>query len=164
MTDKELRKLGRTELLEMLLRQTKEVERLQELLDEANAKLESKELIMDEVGSIAEASLEVHGIFASAQKAADLYLENVRRMTEKQECDLERAEQESKEKVEKMTREAEIYCKNLEDATQLKCEKMKKEAEIEAKIYWNEVSVKMNEYLKQHEELKKLFSTVNFKE
>lgn len=33
-----------------------------------------------EAGSIAEASLRLHGIFESAQKAADLYLENIERL------------------------------------------------------------------------------------
>ena len=36
MTDKELRKLSRAELLEMLLIQTKEVERLSKELEQAN--------------------------------------------------------------------------------------------------------------------------------
>lgn len=75
MTDKELRKLSRVELLEMLLEQSKEVARLQEELNKANEQLKSREILIDEAGSIAEAALQVNGIFDVAQEAADQYLE-----------------------------------------------------------------------------------------
>ena len=79
MTDKELKKLNRTKLLQMLL----EVERENETLRARNAELEEKmsrrELQIASAGSIAEASLKLSGIFEAAQKAADQYLYNVRR-------------------------------------------------------------------------------------
>ena len=79
MTDKELKKLNRTKLLQMLL----EVERENETLRARNAELEQqmsrRELQIASAGSIAEASLKLSGIFEAAQKAADQYLYNVRR-------------------------------------------------------------------------------------
>ncbi len=76
---KELKKLSRADLLEMLIEQSKEVERLRYELDKANAALKDRRIVMENVGSIAEASLKLSGIFESAQQAADLYLENVKR-------------------------------------------------------------------------------------
>ncbi|MEE1057695.1 MAG: DNA repair protein [Acutalibacteraceae bacterium] len=78
MTDKELRKLSRAELLEMLIIQTKEVERLGKELEEANHKLEDRRILLEKAGSIAEASLMLNDVFEAAQRAADQYLDNIR--------------------------------------------------------------------------------------
>lgn len=81
MTQKELKKLNRSELLQMLLIRTEEAEKLRAELEEAKAKLASREIQIEESGSIAEASLKLSGIFEAAQKAADQYLDNIRRVT-----------------------------------------------------------------------------------
>ena len=83
MTEKKLKKLNRQELLEILLMQSKKIDRLQAQLHEAQEKLEAKELSLSKAGSIAEASLALSGVFEDAQKAADQYLENIRLMQEK---------------------------------------------------------------------------------
>lgn len=82
MTDKELRKLSRSELLEMLLIQSKEVERLKNELEEANRKLEDRRIILKESGSIAEAALKLNDIFEVAQRVADQYLESIKSLGE----------------------------------------------------------------------------------
>lgn len=78
MTDKELRKLKRIEILELLLEQSRENERLKAEIAAVNKKLEDKEIAIKESGSIAEAALKLNGIFEAAQKAADQYLENLK--------------------------------------------------------------------------------------
>ena len=80
MTNKELKRLTRAELLEMLLIQSREKQRLEEELGEARKALEKRELMVAEAGSIAEASLRLNQVFEAAQKAADQYLENVKRV------------------------------------------------------------------------------------
>ena len=77
MTDKELRRLNRRELLEMLIEQGKKIDQLQAQLDEANEKLESRRIQLASAGSIAEAALKLNHIFEDAQAAADQYLENL---------------------------------------------------------------------------------------
>ena len=79
MTDKELQKLSRTELLELLLAQTKELEKANSELETLRQQLHKREINLNQAGNIAEAALRLNGIFESAQAAADLYLENVRR-------------------------------------------------------------------------------------
>lgn len=81
MTDKELHRLRRDELLEILLGQQKEIDRLTAALAEAEKKLEDREIKIMNAGSIAEASLALTEVFAQAQRAADLYIENIRRRT-----------------------------------------------------------------------------------
>ncbi len=82
MTDKELKKLTRAELLEMLLIQSREKQQLEKELEEAKKNLEAREILIAESGSIAEAALKLNGVFEAAQKAADQYLENVKRAAE----------------------------------------------------------------------------------
>ncbi len=82
MTNRELKKLTRAELLEMLLVQSREKQHLVEELQEVKQNLEKKEIMIAETGSIAEASLRLNRVFEAAQKAADQYLENVKRMAE----------------------------------------------------------------------------------
>lgn len=76
---KNLSKLKRAELLEIILAQSEEIERLRAELAQKNAELESKRIAIAESGSIAEASLKLTRVFEEAQKAADLYVANVRR-------------------------------------------------------------------------------------
>lgn len=83
MTEKELKKLSRAELLELLVYQTKKVEDLQDELDEANRRLANRRIMLRNAGSIAEAALEINEVFQAAQAAADQYLENVKRNTAK---------------------------------------------------------------------------------
>ncbi len=78
MTDRELKKLSRAGLLEVLLAQSKEIDRLKNEIEELNEKLEDRELVMCCSGSIAEASLKINGVFEAAQKAADQYVKSVR--------------------------------------------------------------------------------------
>lgn len=78
MTDKELRRLSRMELIQLLLEQAKELERVQRELEEARGELESREITLSKVGSIAEASLELNHVMEAAQQAADQYMENIK--------------------------------------------------------------------------------------
>jgi len=136
MTEKELKKLSRTDLLEMLIEQSKEIERLQKIIKKNEEELQNKKLMLNEAGSIAEASLKVNQVFENAQKAADQYLANV--------CELKE-------------RQSEI-CAQMEKETQKKCNDMLAKAERASKAYWNEVSNKLDEFMAQHEGLKELLS------
>lgn len=82
MTEKELRKLNRYELLEMLLAQGKKVERLERELAEANEKLNERQRIVASSGTMAEAALRLNGVFEAADRAAEEYLDNARREAE----------------------------------------------------------------------------------
>lgn len=75
MTDKELRKLNRYQLLELLIVQTDRANKLKAKLDAAEQQLRDREIRMESCGSIAEAALQLGGVFEAAQKAADLYID-----------------------------------------------------------------------------------------
>ena len=93
MTDKELRRLSRRELLQMLLEQTSEVERLQAELDKTRAELNDRAIMLESCGNIAEASLKFNHVFEAAQQAAEQYLANVRRINTGQQTQEEAQEQ-----------------------------------------------------------------------
>ncbi len=78
MTEKELRRLNRYELLEMLLAQGKKVERLERELAEANEKLNKRQQILASSGTMAEAALRLNRVFEAADNAADEYINNVK--------------------------------------------------------------------------------------
>lgn len=84
MTDKDLKKLSRKQLLELLLTQTERADQLEQELAILRAKLEDRTVGMSESGSIAEAALRLNGVFEAAQAAADQYLENIKRLHDEQ--------------------------------------------------------------------------------
>lgn len=163
MTDKELKKLSRMELLEMLLLQTQEVERLQAEMERMHAEheqiqaelkqlqeqLQHRELEFSQAGSIAEAALQLSGIFESAQKAADLYLGNLHKLESKT---LER-------------------CKRIEAQCQEWCRKYVHQAELDSKQFWLQIQddiydpyVEHERWIKIHSALTgKVYKKLNFK-
>lgn len=82
MTEKDLRKLNRYQLLEMLIMQTERADKLQSKLEEAEKQLIDRGLKMTSLGSIAEASLQLGGVFQAAQTAADLYIDEAKKRAE----------------------------------------------------------------------------------
>ena len=77
MTDKELRRLSRKDLLELLIAQGRELDTLKAELEDARAALHDRQIRIDNAGSIAEAALQLNGVFEAAQAAAQQYLENI---------------------------------------------------------------------------------------
>lgn len=78
MTDKELKRLKRVDLLELLLAQSRENDHLRAELEETRRKLDAKELVLEQAGSIAEAALRLNKVFETAQAAADQYILSVK--------------------------------------------------------------------------------------
>lgn len=79
MTDKELRKLSRGELLEMILVLTRENDALRSRNEALEAQVQSRELQIAQSGSLAEAAVKLSGLFAAADEACRIYMENIQR-------------------------------------------------------------------------------------
>ena len=124
MTDKELNRLSRAELLEMLLMQTKEVDRLNEELAIAQARLADRQVILENAGDIAQATLGLNKIFQTAQQTADEYLENIRLM-----------ERNTQEK-----------CLRMEQQTQEKCDAMLRRTREDARAFWTKLQYEVRDY------------------
>lgn len=78
MTDKELRRLKRRDLLELLLEKTEENEKLTAELAEAKKQLDQRQLAVANAGSLAEAAVSINGMLLAADETARQYLENLR--------------------------------------------------------------------------------------
>lgn len=97
MEKKELKKISRKELLELMLKQAERIKDLETELDKVNRELENKKLKIKESGSIAEASLKLNDMFESAQKSIDEYILNVEEnMRKKEEAILKEAQKEKR--------------------------------------------------------------------
>lgn len=81
MTDRELKRLSRIELLDMLLAQMKENRELKSRLQEAERKLADRRIAIEQSGTMAEAALKLNGVFEDVDRAVRQYLENVECMT-----------------------------------------------------------------------------------
>lgn len=79
MTTKDLRKLNRRQLLELMLKQSKRIDELEQQLMDARNALENQRIIKERAGSIADAALEINKVFEAAQNAANQYLYSVRK-------------------------------------------------------------------------------------
>ena len=77
---KKIKKLKRIDLLEILLAQSKRIDELEEELAETKCQLLSKKIRIREIGTLAEASLQLNHIFEDADAAARQYLHNIRRL------------------------------------------------------------------------------------
>lgn len=92
MTDKELKRLGRAELIEIIFEQQKRCEEYTAIIDKLKKEQEKKDLCISESGSIAEAAIRLNGVFEAAQAAADQYLSSVRAASQSAEAKLAEAE------------------------------------------------------------------------
>lgn len=106
LTEKDLRKLNRYQLLELLVVQTERADKLQRKLDSAEQQLNDHDLKLTALGSIAEASLQLSGVFQAAQDAADQYLNEAK----KRAAEIEAAAHQKAEAI-----LAEARAKNFED-------------------------------------------------
>ena len=79
MTPKELKRLSRKDLLELLLEQTERNERLEKELAETKAKLDDKTIDIAQSGTMAEAALHLNGVYQAVDRAAAQYLRNVQK-------------------------------------------------------------------------------------
>ena len=114
MTDKELRKLSRTDLITIMLDLAKENSQLREELDQVKRELESRTIAIQNAGSLAAAAMELSGVFEAAEDACAQYTRNL---------------QDRSSRIQQI-------CDQMEQQTQEKCERMVAQARAEADAYW----------------------------
>lgn len=103
MADKELRRMNRAELIEIIYAQQQNERQLREENEELHRQLDDKLLRLEKAGSIAEAALSLNHIFEDAEAAAQQYLENCQMYN----AEASRTMADAKQKAEDMVREAE---------------------------------------------------------
>lgn len=148
MTDKELKKLNRAELLELLIAQMKENRQLKDELQSAKAALEDRDIAIDKAGSIAEASLQINGVFRAAEAAAAQYLENIRSLSARQEA---------------ACRKREAECAAACDAMRAKAEEDCRRKRRSADEYWELMTQRLGGFYDKRNSLQELMTKVEDK-
>lgn len=75
----DIRKLSRAELVDIIYELQNQIEQLEKENALLKQQSSNREIAIESAGSIAEAAMNLSGIFEAAQKAADLYLEEIQR-------------------------------------------------------------------------------------
>ena len=90
MTDKEFKRLGRSQLIGIIYRLQLEIDKLNEEKQELESELKDKRLRLSSAGNIADAALEINNCFRSAQNAAEQYLNEIKAIREETEAERQR--------------------------------------------------------------------------
>lgn len=144
MTDKELHRLSRRELLEMLIAQTAENDRLKTRLEQAEAQLRDRRIEIDKAGSLAEAALSLNGVFQAADAAAQQYLENIQRISGQQEAFCRALKEKAENEATQLRQEAQAYSEKVH---------------AEADAYWKQVAARASKLLADQEALRQLIQS-----
>ena len=142
MTDRQLRKASRSDLLKLLLEEKKINEALHEQIQQMQLRLDSRQLHVNQAGSLAEAALKLSGIFDAAESACQYYTENIRALSGRQE----------------------EICRKMEQETREKCDRMLDQAKQMSRVYWDEYTEKCSMYMKTMEEAQRRMETEDYAE
>lgn len=106
MTDKELRKLRRDDLLQILIDQQKQIDTLKAELQLSKEALNNRDLAIQESGTLAEAALRMNGVFDAAQSAADEYTRQMRKKANDLVAEAEKKAAEAQKQADTLVRNA----------------------------------------------------------
>lgn len=132
MTDQELRRLSRTDLIDIIYTLQQQKEQAEQQL--AQAQLQDRQLRLANASSIAEAALSLNGVFDAAQ-AADQYLQAVRASAA-----------ETQAQKEQILADAERQAKEIVDT-----------AERQAAEHWKRFQLQAGQLIQAHAELQEMF-------
>ena len=134
MTDQELRRLSRADLIDIIYTLQQQKEQAEQQLAQAQAQLQDRQLRLANAGSIAEAALSLNGVFDAAQ-AADQYLQAVRTSAA-----------ETQAQKEQILVDAERQAKEIVDT-----------AERQAAEHWKRFQLQAGQLIQAHAELQEMF-------
>ena len=90
MTDKEFKRLSRSQLIDIIYQFQLQVDKLTEQNQELERELADKRIRLSHAGNIADAALEINDCFRSAQNAAEQYLNEIKAIREETEAERQR--------------------------------------------------------------------------
>ena len=99
MNSKELKRLSRRELVEIIYQLKKNEQEMQEEIEALKNELQDKHIRIATSGSIADAAVSISNLFSTAQTTADLYLQEITYMKEKTEKECAQKVEDTEKKV-----------------------------------------------------------------
>ena len=118
MVSKELKKLSRRELVDIIYQLKKNEQLLQDEIASLREALQDRRIHLSTAGSIAEAAISITNVFSSAQAAADIYLQEVSCMKQDAEIECTKMINEAKQRTAEIIAEGEKQRAILSDLYQ----------------------------------------------
>lgn len=141
MSEKDLKKLSRQNIIDLIISQKTRSENLAKRIEILEQHIRSKEIPNKEPGSIVEAGFAVEEIFRVAQREAEQYLETVNKFNLEKQAEIDLIDAECQKKI---------------DETEVRCSKREKQAEE----YVNTVSEKVQKLFSQYRSLEESMQDV----
>lgn len=129
MTKNDAKKLRRGDLLELLIEQTEENQRLMNKISQLETKLSERVIVMEQAGSIADAALGLTEVFSQAQDSADRYLESIRQKQAEAEDALCQAREKAKQIEQKAQEEGQTTVRKAREEGQATLQKAQEEVQ-----------------------------------
>lgn len=148
MAEKELRRMSREELVEIIYALQQNQQTLEEQNHALQAKLDERTLKWQKAGSLAEAALSLNGVFESAQAAADQYLASV-----------QAGEEEARARAEEITADARRQADELLADAKREADNLTAQAKQDADKQWDIFRSKVCAAVKVSPELAELLQS-----
>ena len=115
MTDKEFKRLSRSQLIEIIYQLQLKQEELTSENERLSKELADRRILLDRAGNIANAALEIHSVMKNAQEAATHYVEEIKaRVDEEKKRILDEANKKAAEIIAGAKQQAEENSMNAE--------------------------------------------------
>ena len=122
MPDRELRRMRRAELVEIILALKQTEDRLRAENAALAAQLQERQIHIENAGSIAQAALELNKVFEAAQAAADEYVASVRAANKNTDAAANALRAQAEAEAEQILAQAQTEAANLKARTQKECD------------------------------------------
>ena len=129
MTDKELRRLRRDDLLQILINQQKQIDALNEQLQQSKEALANRDIAIQEAGTLAEAALKMNGVFESAQNAAEEYVQQMRKRSDALVAEAEKRSAEAQSLADNVVRNAKAEAERILSQARSEADSMARQAQ-----------------------------------
>lgn len=106
MTDKELRKLRREDLLQILIAQQRQIDELKASLEQTQTRLDKRNIAIEQSGSIAEAALRLNDVFGAAQASVDQYVNEMHARADALNAEAEARAEEARRNADELLKSA----------------------------------------------------------
>lgn len=159
MTDQELRRLNRAELIDIIYELQLRREQQEEENRSLRQQLEDRLLHIQKAGSIAEAAIQVNQVIEAAQAAADQYLSSIHAANTDMDQRIAAAEQsiaDARSQASAITAQANRQAEAIVRDAEVRAQAIVAEAERQASVRWDRFQKKAAELLRTQEELRKL--------
>ena len=114
MISKELRKLSRRELVDVIYQLKKNEQQMQEQINALEEELKDKRIKISTAGSIADAAVGISNVFSAAQLSANLYLQEIAYLKEDTEKECARLIEEANKKAQQIIEDSKKQSDELE--------------------------------------------------